>query len=583
MQKLFGEIEEIVYNNVMKKLGRIILIALFIVSTSFGMCFLGSNYAPVTLNGGGGANSLFAPESNKNDADSLKDGVKKVVTYKPYEDYFIDFKMPQTLEGNGSQSNPYQIYTTEDFLLLSTINFAGKFVNINCDIILNDEIFDANGEVISGDGNVYVWKPITLGRLATIFGNNHTIKGLYVNEPAQDYIGLFGMRDSNYGLDLKRVDGLNIENVYLNGNKRVYGIAESVNNLSNCKVLSGTLIGYQSVAGLTVNVSESLASCVNYANIKSENSGYGVTNVVYANCKVIKNCKNYGNLDVNAGSGIAGTVKCQRVEACENYGNIVSKGAYCGGIIGITDFYTEIINCKNYGNINNTYMAFGGILACASTSVTMFNCENYGNIYGKTSASGQLIGWLRSVRSNEAIFVFDECKGVMDCASPMLGNVSSSDSGLNIVIRMTNCRVDCIEKSLLQCVLIQSSNGVVDLEIKNIFAESNVSSGKMNLFGNFSDATKAKLKNIILNLHSNIEGSVQTLIVNIKGNSKVDVDGILILNKGKNSFYGNDFSGFYLDYKIGKIGLKAFSGKGNFQGKVTEEILNAKGFEKKEV
>ena len=61
------------------------------------------------------------------------------------------------------------------------------------------------------------------------------------------------------------------------------------------------------------------------------------------------------------------------------------------------------------------------------------------------------------------------------------------------------------------------------------------------------------------------------------------VKGMVIsTNKGV-CFYGSDFSDFFVDFKTGKIGLKSFSGKGFFQGKVTEEWLMNMGYEKKTI
>ena len=102
---------------------------------------------------------------------------------------------------------------------------------------------------------------------------------------------------------------------------------------------------------MTISVSNQLSNCENHAAIYSESSGYGIVNVVYATCKTISGCKNYGNLDVNTGCGIVGTTKCEKVENCENYGNINATSSYCGGIVGMTDFYAHFSNCKNYGDI----------------------------------------------------------------------------------------------------------------------------------------------------------------------------------------------------------------------------------------
>jgi len=48
-------------------------------------------------------------------------------------------------------------------------------------------------------------------------------------------------------------------------------------------------------------------------------------------------------------------------------------------------------------------------------------------------------------------------------------------------------------------------------------------------------------------------------------------------------YYGSNFSGFYFSWQTGNIGLIALDGRGSFQGKIDEEWLLRKGFEKKEV
>ena len=60
------------------------------------------------------------------------------------------------------------------------------------------------------------------------------------------------------------------------------------------------------------------------------------------------------------------------------------------------------------------------------------------------------------------------------------------------------------------------------------------------------------------------------------------VDGVIVQGKTFLHYYGQDFSGFYVDFKTGRIGLKALSGKGFYQGKVTEELLISRGYVKKE-
>jgi len=60
-----------------------------------------------------------------------------------------------------------------------------------------------------------------------------------------------------------------------------------------------------------------------------------------------------------------------------------------------------------------------------------------------------------------------------------------------------------------------------------------------------------------------------------------DING-LILKSNVLMYYGSDFSGFYSNWKTGKIGLKALSGKGLFQSTLNEDMLSVKGFVKKD-
>ena len=75
-----------------------------------------------------------------------------------------------------------------------------------------------------------------------------------------------------------------------------------------------------------------------------------------------------------------------------------------------------------------------------------------------------------------------------------------------------------------------------------------------------------------------------------------DLNNLVFLRNRQIAWYGgqnlpdspkntenSDFSGYYCDWKTGKLGLKAMSGKGFFQQSVTEEMIVNKGFAKKEV
>ena len=98
-----------------------------------------------------------------------------------------------------------------------------------------------------------------------------------------------------------------------------------------------------------------------------------------------------------------------------------------------------------------------------------------------------------------------------------------------------------------------------------------------------TQSNKVNIKNISYNL--NCDSITYTRVTTFQG--KMNIDGCLFsMNVGGTThkqYYGSDFSGYYVDFKTGKIGLKSHSGKGFYQGKVTEEFLLAKGYEKKAI
>ena len=117
-----------------------------------------------------------------------------------------------------------------------------------------------------------------------------------------------------------------------------------------------------------------------------------------------------------------------------------------------------------------------------------------------------------------------------------------------------------------------------------------------NIFVTF-DGSVADFALVAYSLHTTNNLVIQNVIIDVKCSKVQDsrfivryknylgeltTQGICLVVNGTKNYYGSDFSGLYVDWKTGKIGLKSMSGKGFFQGKVTEEWLIAKGFVKKE-
>ena len=125
------------------------------------------------------------------------------------------------------------------------------------------------------------------------------------------------------------------------------------------------------------------------------------------------------------------------------------------------------------------------------------------------------------------------------------------------------------------------NDNLTSCEIKNINLELHiVGSGALGITNNVQ--TNIVINNLLISGNIN-EEVVLYVTDNNKTAQQMDIKSFVINGKGIKQFYGTDFSGFYCDWKSGKIGLKALNGKGFYQGEVNEEVLASKGFVKKEI
>ena len=97
------------------------------------------------------------------------------------------------------------------------------------------------------------------------------------------------------------------------------------------------------------------------------------------------------------------------------------------------------------------------------------------------------------------------------------------------------------------------------------------------MYAGIKSKSIVNIKNVLVEA-KNI--TVDKSMIDCDNTTTINIESIVVLNK-ENAYFGSDFSGYYVDFKSGKIGLKSMSGKGFFQGTVTEDVLKAKGFIKK--
>lgn len=266
-----------------------------------------------------------------------------------------------------------QTLTAQDEKLMSDKNVTAEDIAITEETtiyLMNDldlgARFDENGKLTLGVEWVPVGKKKTL--LGTFEGNNHYIKGVYVNSDTK-FCGIFGNTNT--------IKNLTVKNSYIEGSNCTGGIAGAVRGgtVEHCHNMNTTVVlkeGNMSVAGIVGQSSVSIENCTN-------------TGTIYA----------YGRAsnDLTQAGGIVGYGIGSSISNCINKGNVISgeeAGLYVGGICGSTgaDYVVTISDCKNEGKVSGVAVT-GGIIGLLSTKGIVERCSNVGDIFAiQQSAAG---------------------------------------------------------------------------------------------------------------------------------------------------------------------------------------------------
>ena len=618
----------------MKRLGRVLLSILLLVPMLVGMAFLSPNSAlnaPQTAqNGGGGANSLDSPKIGKKDTNSNQVGEEEyVVTYKTYDDYFTDLNITKEtiteadLSGNGSATNPYIVRSTKGFLWLSKNALANKYIELDCDVILNEEKFDENGTPSGGDGRVYQWFPIEYTADMLIDGKEHSISGLFIDHTITEevervyYCGLFRAQ-------VDTIKNLIVKDFYLSTENGCYVAPfPSVNYVYNCKSYGGFTKGYHSVSGLIGRLFKEVKYCENHSTVlaNEDNSLFvgGISgDFNQAGSKNVKFCDNYGT--IRGQSRVAGIVGGSynsviqvAIENCNNYGKVYSSNSVAAGILGymfgesmvkfcnnygMIDAYAwqgggivgysaggsgirQILDCNNYGRVANfrDSRRNGGIVGEVQRSLDIVRCNDLSNVpakLGDNAGYGIIVGRLTPYK--DMIVRIKDCKGACDYSSRIIAGCGKDTAKVEVFIE--NCEVD-----IKTADRIVYNDGNVEYHLKNIKVNFTGEKYSMSLLNNISTG-KVVIEDMFVNVKCQTATSLDYLIFSSRSKLGTIIVDCLVFDfdingTKKGYFFGNDFSNYFVDFKTGEIGLKATSGNGFHQGRVTEEYLQNRGFEKK--
>ena len=374
------------------------------------------------------------------------------------------------LEGTGSASDPYLIYSQKDLAYVKGLvegkngpafNFAGQTLAFANDIELDTTWTPIGNLKPNGDENDL--GPSLQPFCGTIDGRNHTlsiadhgkcllnyvrnatVKNLNIQGDHIDGYGLVERYIVDYGEDGKYISAtaakhrtIDIENVTLKSGTKtlqsgfIGGVASGANaiNIRNCTIEKGVVIGYDKqqsyIGSFAGNFNGTMKNCVSYATV------YGVDCV----------------------GGLAGQ-KGQSMGACDFLnsaflGEVVASGDSVGGIIGSGypsapgTPVVQVHNCYVAADIAG-HDRVAGIVGAESAHVgNVDEGDQYGvkgttsitdtHYYGKLTATGKNVGGIIGFmydftkKSGEATNYFvDSCGTASSIGGVKTGTITGAD------------------------------------------------------------------------------------------------------------------------------------------------------------
>lgn len=303
-----------------------------------------------------------------------------------------------TIEGSGTESDPYKLSTTRDLLAMKPALVKGQMTYFK---LMND--IDMS--------SIENWDPLNPKDpydLGIVFdGGGHSLKNL--KSKGKIYSSFFGVL---YGKchNVKFVDaeivsasksGAGIIGGYIGTEKKpaiVSGVEASGTVTCNGKK--------QPVGGLGGNAREAtIENCTVNVIVSNpmgagstrdnRNMAGGITGKTIGSEVTIKNCVVRGIVEITEGTSYTytgGIVGWQgdagaEIKDCEVYATVKSAGERVGGIVGHYQGGT-LSGCKFYGEVNAASRLAGGIAGITSSASIIENCLSSGKIVCKNIVGG---------------------------------------------------------------------------------------------------------------------------------------------------------------------------------------------------
>ena len=268
-------------------------------------------------------------------------------------------EMPEHLYGNGTSENPYLIIAVAQLANYAALINAGDANYIAAHYKLMNDLNLNVAPYNSGTG----WEPIGKNSPSYRFkghfdGNNHKIKGLTINRPTEDHIGLFG------DMDKGSIRNLGIEECNITGKDVVGGLAayifipSAIDHvyIENCYV-TGNINANNMVGGLVgLTDRTDIINCYTDVNVTATGQtaggfvGYMSANCLFAYCyatgTVSAGTDYVGGLVAGSTGGASNTLRnCVAANTAVTVAN--SAATHINRVLG-NDYDGKIIISNNY-------------------------------------------------------------------------------------------------------------------------------------------------------------------------------------------------------------------------------------------
>ena len=338
-----------------------------------------------------------------------------------------------TIEGSGTESDPYKLSTTRNLLAMKAALVKGHMTYFK---LMNDIDMSSieNWEPLNPD------EPYDLG--IVFDGGGHSLKNLKSKEKHySSYFGvLYGKCYNVKFVDAEIVSASNSGAGIIGGYIGTGGKPAIVSEVEASGIITCNGKG-QSVGGLGGNAREAtIENCtvnVTVSNPMGDGSNRtatgGIVGKTIDSAVKIKNCIVRGVVEITKGinntytGGIVGWQSAAGAEitGCEVYATVKSAGERVGGIVGHYQGGT-LSGCKFYGEVNAATQFAGGIAGISGGVASIKSCMVSGEIEGVENCGG-IIGKNENKLTVEDCIFSGKLKGFQRLGG-IVGDLLSSSS-----------------------------------------------------------------------------------------------------------------------------------------------------------